>query len=169
MEVIINIDLKDYDNNWPIFHRTAAKGIIFCDGKILMQKSSLTGEYKIVGGVQEDNETLIETLKREVIEESGYKVKEETIKELGTVVEKRKDRDDEKIYLSETYLYLCEVYISTQYPLQRTENEIEKDQLPVFVDPQLALETNRTHINDYKWVDREIKILEYLIENGIVR
>jgi len=54
--------------------RESANGIYLKDGKVLLVKPSWADIWEFPGGGKESNENLIEALKREFLEETGYKV-----------------------------------------------------------------------------------------------
>lgn len=166
MKEILKIDLHDYKESWPIIKRDAAKAIFFVEGKIVMLKSSL-GDLKFVGGGIESNEGQIGCLVREVLEETGYRVIKQTIKEIGLVIERRKDVYEDEIWEMKTYLYFCEVDSLKQKESKLTESEIKHGMRYVYVYPEEAINTNisalgKEHCNP--WVYRELEILKYLFE-----
>ena len=66
--------------------RTASRGIIFHEGKLLMVYCEYFNDYTFAGGGLEENEDQIEGLKREIREELGINIK--NIKLYCSVVEK---------------------------------------------------------------------------------
>ena len=60
--------------------RNAVRAVIIQGNRILLAHLEKTDEYKFPGGGQKDHETPDEALKREVLEEVGYKIKK-SIKE----------------------------------------------------------------------------------------
>jgi 8-oxo-dGTP pyrophosphatase MutT (NUDIX family) len=66
-------ELLDFDNS-KIILRNAGRAIILRENNILMVVLGKTNEYKFPGGGVEENETIEEALKREVLEETGYNV-----------------------------------------------------------------------------------------------
>ncbi len=81
MRILFDMDKKDYNPDGKKFVRPSVRGIIIKNGKIAMVHSIKYNYYKFPGGGIEDNESKIETLIREVREESGLIVKADTIKE----------------------------------------------------------------------------------------
>ena len=88
MEKILVMDAENYDPDLDEILRVAVRGIIFVDGKLLLINSSF-GELKFPGGGKEGEESDEETLIRETLEETGYRVIPETIRPFGEVEEKR--------------------------------------------------------------------------------
>ena len=68
--------------------RLAARGVIKDDkGHVAVMYFTTSGSYKLPGGGIDDGEAVIDALRREVREETGYLI--DTIKELGLVEEDR--------------------------------------------------------------------------------
>ena len=86
--------------------RNSAKGLVIHDGKLLVNRCmSRFGEYyALPGGGQHTGEMLGETVKRELLEETGYSV---TPLRLSGIYERisegRKDGNNHKIY----FIFLC--------------------------------------------------------------
>lgn len=55
--------------------RNSSRGLIFCDGKVLLSYETNTDVYMSPGGGLEEGETLEECCIRELIEETGYDVR----------------------------------------------------------------------------------------------
>lgn len=60
--------------NKNAFWRPSAFGLIIEKDKILLVKAKMHGLWELPGGGIEMNETMIEALHREVLEETGYKI-----------------------------------------------------------------------------------------------
>ena len=71
---IINQYAETYSDP-PERIRPAGRGIVVCDGKILLSHELNTGVYMTPGGGLEEGETLSECCARELLEETGYQVK----------------------------------------------------------------------------------------------
>lgn len=164
MREILRLDDKNYDESWNTIHREVAKAIFYVDGKLVMQRSS-QGDVKCIGGGIEDGEDPIDCLKREVLEESGYRIKEGSIKEIGIVYEKRKDFFATNIWEMVTYLYECEVETKEREPIVLTETEKKQGMECVFIDPEQAIIGNEKSLEygvTSPWLKRELKILKFL-------
>ena len=109
METLLVVDAKNYDPELKELKRTAVRGVVIRNGKLLVTEDKY-GELKLPGGGMEAGETDKETLIREVQEESGYKVKPETIRPFGSVIEIRKSIKEEMIWHQESRLYFCDVF-----------------------------------------------------------
>lgn len=104
----IEIDYEDYEPDGSVFKRTAVRGIVHKEGKYLIVYSKY-GDYCFPGGGREKGEELIETLIREVREETGYQVLTETVQEYAVIHEKRKGKIDD-ILLMDSYYFFCDVH-----------------------------------------------------------
>ena len=142
MKRLLTLDLQDYSDDMPVYVKHTVRAIIRRDGLIAMQQSS-TGEYKIPGGVLEEGESHIQALVREVLEETGLTVKTDSVKEIGEVLELRRDLFDASMkYECHTYFYECDVEEGL-CKVHMTESEIEKGFRPVWATPEDIVSTNR--------------------------
>lgn len=142
MELLMTIDSKDYDDTVGVLTKHTVRAVITRNGNFAMQQSK-DGEYKIPGGVVENGESHLETLKRELLEEMGFRLIESSIEEIGMIIEKRKDIfDSSKKYECHTYFYKCEVEKDTCEP-DMTASEIEKGFRPVWADADSIIRGNR--------------------------
>ena len=128
------------------------------------------GSWTIPGGKQEYNETMIDGAKREVKEETGLIVKEETIKEFGMVHRIQKG-DYEDVFIQDNYYYLCDVYdeVSNQ---QLDEYEEDERFTLEYVTFDKAVATNKQCAKieaDLIMTKREIKVLEILVKEGLLK
>jgi 8-oxo-dGTP pyrophosphatase MutT (NUDIX family) len=159
----LTIDLKNYDNEKSVFKRTAARGIIR-NGELYLLICSKYGDYKFPGGGMEDGETLEETVIREVQEETGFRVIRSSIKDYGTVLERRKGKYDDVLEMASHY-FMCDVEIEAG-SRNLDEYEEEYDYQVVWMTLQEAIERNR-QVSDLEicpWVVRDIKVMECLAE-----
>lgn len=167
MRILFEIDTKDYDRNGTVFERPSARGIIIKDDKIAMIHSLKYDYYKFPGGGIEAGEDKINALIREVREETGLVVLNETIKAYGMVHRIQKG-DIEDIFIQDNYYYFCEV--KTDISSQKLDDYEAKERFTLeFVTPQQAIKVNRE--NKSKKVDqimlvRENEVLETLIREG---
>lgn len=135
MKVLAVYDEKNYEGTTEVFEKESIRGIIVRDGRLAMQCSKY-GEYKIPGGCREKGESHIQTLAREVNEETGLIVIEDSAVELGEILEIRRDVfDDKKKYICHSYFYYCEVKEETT-AMHLTANEIEKGYVLEWVTPE---------------------------------
>lgn len=110
MKVIGELDTKDYQPGWPVFLREAVRAMIFRGDQIAMVYSEAEHYYKFPGGGIEPGESHLEALLREVREETGLRIRPETVREYGMVREKRKSTmEPEKIFEQRSCYYTAEV------------------------------------------------------------
>ena len=108
MEQLLVLDAHNYDEDLPEIYRVAVRGIIFKKGQLLLIQSNFE-ELKFPGGGQEKGESDIDTLVREVLEETGYHVIRESVKEFGEVVEKRLSVHEPMIWHQINRYYFCDI------------------------------------------------------------
>ena len=170
MRTLFEIDCKDYDQKGRAFVRPSVRGIILREGKVAMVHSIKYDYYKFPGGGIESGESQIQTLIREVQEESGLAVLPETIREYGNVPRRqRSDRTGEyEIFVQENYYYLCDAAADVgEQTLDDYENE-EHFTLE-WVKPEHAIAINRTRDHgpkDQLMLEREARVLEILIQEN---
>lgn len=156
------LDLKDYDESMRIYRRKGVRGLIEKDGKFLMVHGKY-GDYKFPGGGMKENESLIDTLCREVLEETGFAVLPESAEDFILVHEKRRGIFNDLLDMDSWY-YFCEIGDEV-FERKLDAYEIEYDYQVVWLSPEEALKKNSL-IEDRKyipWVDREIMVLRYLL------
>jgi len=160
----ILIGLSDeYIKNYRLNKREAIRGIIIKNNKLMMIKTN-RGDFKFPGGGIKGTENKTEALKREIEEESGYKVKD-IGSLIGVVVERRHDLFDRNaVFEMISYYYLCEVS-ETRSNQRLDPYEIAQEFKPVWVDINEAILNNETLINAKSenindWVKRETMVLK---------
>lgn len=126
---IINQFGKTYSNP-PERVRVASRGILIDGDKILLSHELNTGVYMSPGGGVEAGESLEECCKRELREETGYKV--EVITHFLTVNE----YGFETLYVSN--YFICKIIGKGEQSL--TDIEIEHGIVPEWVEISKALE-----------------------------
>ena len=104
MKLLACYDSKNYSDTTKLLEKTNLRGIVLVDGKLAMQRDK-DGVYKIPGGGMEPGESQIETLARELREEVGLVLVEDSLVELGEITEIRRDifEEDTK-YISHSLL-----------------------------------------------------------------
>lgn len=140
MRELFVLDRKNYNPNGSVGRRPSVRGIILKDGKIAMMHSKKYDYYKLPGGGMEENESYIDTLIREVREESGLVVKPETIKEFGYVKRIEKGRIED-IFIQENFYYTCEAeegLVSQDLDDYEAEEEFALE----FVTPEHIIDVN---------------------------
>lgn len=158
----LSVDLKNYQSENTIFYRTAVRGIIKHGNTYLIIHSKY-GDYKFPGGGKHDDETLTDTLLREVKEETGYTVRQDSIHEYLKVTEKRKG-SPEDIMLMISYYYFCDV---EEQVGERNLDDYEKEYgyqtawLPL--EEIIAHNENLNSIEKIPWVVRETTVMKELL------
>ena len=169
MRLLFEIDTKDYNPNGKAFVRPSVRGIIIRNGKVAMVHSLKYDYYKFPGGGIEAGESMEQALMREVAEESGLQVIPQSIREYGLVHRVQKD-DRVDIFIQDNYYFLCDVESDAQ--AQHLDDYEEEERFTLeFVDPNHAIHTNRYLDHgpkDPNMVEREARVLEMMIQEGIV-
>jgi len=165
MKQILIMDEHNYDPSLPEICRTAVRGIIFVDGKLLLIQSDF-GEVKFPGGGKEGAENDRETLIREVLEETGFHVIPESVKEFGEVVEKRLSVHEPMIWHQINRYYFCEID-ALQEECHYTENEIKHGFRQVWFTLDEAISINEDMLKKEgrkAWNQREYNVLKLIKE-----
>ena len=169
MQLLFEIDTKDYDINGKAFVRHSARSIIIKDKKVAMVHSIKYDYYKFPGGGIEDDESKKDALIRETLEEAGLVVKPESMKEYGYVHRIQKsDYDDADYFVQDNYYYLCEV---EETVVQQNLDDYESDEQFTleYMEPEKAIYVNRNSNHgstDQIMLEREALVLERLIKEG---
>lgn len=175
MKRLFTIDSKDYDESWEKFYRPSVRGIIFDEeGNIAMIYSQKLHFYKFPGGGTEGDETHVETLAREVKEETGMTLIPESAEEFGEVlrIQKRDDAGKNTIFVQYNYYYFCKVEdeIGEQ---DLDDKEKALDFILKFVPIQEAINANAAFKSDdifkKQMVEREKRVLEIIKEYRLTK
>lgn len=161
------IDLRNYTENGTVFRRTAVRGIIRRNGKFLVIHSMKYGDYKFPGGGRHDDEEIVDTLVREVQEETGYHVKTETASVYMKVTERRKGDSDDMMEMISWY-YLCDVE-SGQGAGNLDEYEAEYDYRVEWMNLEEAIAANGRvrELGAVPWVVRENKVMQQILKDAL--
>lgn len=154
-----------WNNTHPT--RISARGIVYSNNQLLMINSGFYDDYSFPGGGVEGDETLIETLEREVLEEVGVLIT--CYQEVGFIDEVRFSKiRPGTIFQQRSYYFLCNSFIKLNPNLDEYEKNF--DFKPVWVNPIDALNHNLTKSEERKnktFIDREIVILNMIINQQI--
>ena len=168
MRKLFIIDLKDYNPNGKKFYRPSVRGIIFDDnGNIAMIYSRKSHFYKFPGGGIEKNETHLETLAREIKEETGMTIIPESVQEFGEAlkIQKGDDVGEDIIHIQQNFYYTCKVekFVGEQ---SLDGNEKALDFVLKFVPIDEAIETNTAFKSDNPFeeqmAERDKRVLEII-------
>lgn len=170
MKKLFTIDLKDYNPNGKKFYRPSVRGIIF-DGKnnIAMIYSKKYHFYKFPGGGIEGNETHLDTLAREIKEETGMTLIPETAKEFGEVlkIQKGDEVGENTIHIQQNFYYTCRVEdkIGEQ---DLDDGEKDLDFVLEFIPVEEAIQANAVFESSdpfkKQMAEREKRVLEIIKE-----
>lgn len=149
------LELPGFSINWP---RVASRGIVFKNDKMLAFLKQKTGQYKLPGGGREGEETPEETFTREVLEETGYTIK--NIRKLGIT---KGNTQLSHVFIAEADKYVGE---------NPDDDEIAEDSKPIEVTPEEFLEKCGAFLEKYKdsmikyaISSRDYHIVKYYLEN----
>ena len=167
MRTLFDLDKKDYNENGTKLIRPSVRGIIIKGDKIALVHSLKYDYYKFPGGGINEGELHLETLIREVHEESGLTVIPESVKEYGMVHRIQKGQNVD-MFIQDNFYYLCEVEdeIKSQ---DLDEYEADESFTLEFIKPQPAIAANRKENHGPKskaMIEREALVLEMLIDEG---
>ena len=166
MKKILVLDSGNYSPTLPVIRRAAIRGIIFDGGNLLMVRSG-SGTVKFPGGGQEDGETDLDTLAREVLEETGYHILPESVRAFGEAEEKRLSThtDEGAVWQQISRYYFCDIQRTVKETCRYTENEEKFGFYPVWCSLDEAIRLNREMLDQtgaHAWNQREYRILELL-------
>lgn len=154
---------KVSDSIGNVNFREAVRGIIINDKKILMVHSK-NEDYKFPGGGIKKHEGHIDTLIREIQEETGY-VCNKINEQAGIVIEKSKDRYvNNRIFKMISYYYFAEVSnIKKNQKLDAYEAKLEFR--PEWITIEEAVNNNEKIISSgiepiANWIFRETYVLK---------
>ena len=168
MRKLFTIDLKDYTPSGKKFYRPSVRGIIFDnDGNVAMIYSRKYHFYKFPGGGIEGDETHLETLAREIKEETGMTLIPESAKEFGEVLKIQNGDESSKdtIHIQQNFYYTCRVEdeVGSQ---ELDDGEKALDFVLKFVPIEEAIAANSAFESDdpfkKQMAEREKRVLELL-------
>lgn len=160
MKKILTLDAENYPGDMEEIFRIAVRGIICIGGKILMIEDNL-GEVKLPGGGMEDGEDDLQTLCREVREETGFVVVPASVIPFGEIEEKRLSAHEDRIWHQISRLYFCDVEDGRQ-ECEYSANEKKHGFRPALYSIEEAIAKNEARLHTRKkmaWNLREYKTL----------
>ena len=168
MELLFQLDSKDYDESIEVVYRPSARGIVIKNGKVAMIHSAMYDYYKFPGGGIEEGESPIEAMIREVKEESGLTVIPESIREFGNVYRRSKNQRG-GLFIQDNFYYICSC-IEAPGETNLDDYESEEGFTLEFVKPEAAIEKNRNGNYDLMplMLEREARVLELIISEGLI-
>ena len=170
MKRLFTIDLQDYDPEWKKYYRPSVRGIIFDDdGNMAMIYSRKYHYYKFPGGGIEENESHIETLAREIKEETGMILEPGSAREFGEVlrIQRSHDTSENTVFVQQNFYYNCDV-TDEKGEQSLDEKEKEADFVLKYVPIEEAIRVNSAFEGKpfkKQMVERERRVLE-MIKNG---
>lgn len=165
MKTLLIMDENNYKNTTKVFEKYAVRGVVRRNGKIAVQQAG-HGEYKLLGGGVEGEESYESTLFREVREEGGLIVKPESVELVGEIVEMRRDIFDPEVkYVCHTIFFYCDVEEET-VPLEMTASEIAQGFQFVWVSPEQFIRVNKTMMG-MPWTQRDAAFVEMMMKKQV--
>lgn len=162
----IEIDMAKYTSKATIFDRVSVRGIIRRDNKYLVIYSKY-GDYNFPGGGMEKGESRMDTLKREVKEETGYNIIEESVVEAYITYEKRKGKTEDFLEMT-SYYYFCDVEdVTGERELDDYEVEYEYKVKWMELEEIIARNDKITDYENIPWIVRENIVMKELVKNRV--
>lgn len=157
----LELDLKDYITGGSVFRRRAVRGIIRRENEYLIIHGKY-GDYKFPGGGMKKGEERIDTLLREVAEETGYHVILDSVGDYILVHEKRKGDPDDLLEMDSWY-YICDVEEEAgERNLDEYEQEYDYRVEWLSLDEIIRKNEEVTAKENIPWVDRELMVMKEL-------
>lgn len=161
----LTLEKPGLPENGAVYKRSAARAVILRDGLLLMIHTN-RGDYKFPGGGVEPGEDLEAALRREVLEETGRSLL--GAPRYAAVFHERRPGQTADILDMDSHYFLCQAGES-ELPLKLDDYEAEEQFAPVWITPKEALRTNRSlDLTANPWLQREVMVLEALIEAGLI-
>lgn len=166
MKILATFDANDYQDTVDVYERYSVRGIIMRDGMLATQ-CDRDGSYKLPGGGPEAGEAFREALAREVREETGLRVIEGEITELGEILEIRKDLfDAAKKYICHSLFYFCRVGTEAEEPCL-TASERERGYQFRWTMPEEICREN-TRPGREPWIVRDAAFVQMIIDKRVI-
>jgi 8-oxo-dGTP pyrophosphatase MutT (NUDIX family) len=167
-------DLKNYQDCKEKKTRTACRAIIIHNDKLAMIQSTKFQELKFPGGGMEDGENHMTCLIREVLEETGLMIQSSSISPYGLVTDIRRSLfEKDLIFEMNSYYYLAEMDDTRKGETKLDTYEMEYGYQLVWVSIDEAILKNDIAFEKFNveapWVERELKVLKMLKEEGVLK
>ena len=147
--------------------RQAVRAVIIDGNNILMAHLGKKDEYKFPGGGRKENETAEEALKREVLEEVGYKVIKIN-ERIGIITEYDTAKEGKQYYFKMISEYYTAIIENVQLDQSLEDDEKELLFKPCWVEIKEAYSKNKNKVNEMvdktPGITRETIALEKIIE-----
>lgn len=170
MRRLFTIDTLDYILDGTIFSRPSVRAIIIFKNRLAMVYSKKFNYYKFPGGGINPNESQIDALVRETIEETGLTIDKKTINEFGEVYRIQKGYYED-CFIQNNYYYLCDV-LDTISEQNLDVYEKEEEFTLVYQEPVEIMLTNFSshdkEVDDIMLI-RENKVINRLYEEGLIQ
>ena len=165
MKRLLVLDQKNYTDEMAVYERYCVRAVIIRDGKIAAQKGA-AGDYKILGGGMDEGENVIDALCREAEEESGLLIRRDSVREIGEILEMRKDIFDSKVkYICHTLYYRCEADTAMGH-MNLTRSEIEKGYKFVWATPAEIIAGNGQFLYQ-PWILRDSRFVQIYVTGAV--
>lgn len=156
------LDLKDYDESMRVYRRRAVRAIVRKGDKYLIIHGKY-GDHKFPGGGMKEQEELLDTLARELLEETGFVLKPDSAKDYILVHEKRRGIFNDFLDMDSWY-YFCDI---EDFIFEQKLDDYEKEYgyQVEWMDLSEALLKNLAVVkkDSIPWIDREILVMKELI------
>lgn len=166
---LLTLDANNYDAAMDEMQRVAVRGIVLQDDCVLLIEGK-KGELKFPGGGLEAGEDDRQALLREMMEETGYAVRPDSLQPFGEVEEKRRSVhvEERKIYHQLSRYYFCAI-TGVQRPCSYTDHEKRFGFHPVWLPLEQSLaqyERNRKNPAHtwWTWQERDSRVLRLVKE-----
>ena len=162
------MDIKNYSAGDAVFSRPSMRAVIEADpDHLYLVYSTKKKFYKFPGGGAEQGESAVQTLVREVKEETGLTVDPDTVKEFGSVLRIQKStKDADTVFRQENTYFTCRLIDNIKEEQQLDAYEAEDGFTLRIVSYQDAIAANRQckGLNDIElcMIERDTRVLEIL-------
>ncbi len=155
------------DDVEPDVVRTAIRGVVSRNGRLLMVYSPVNGDYKFPGGGTESNETHEQTLVREVKEETGEQIGGSLwligrVREYGEAMQ-----PGASVFMMDSYYYGTVAALNAKGAQKLDSYESDLKFTPQWVTVEEAIRTNESLLADPerapRWTRRETWVLRWLL------